>query len=558
MTKKKQEIIELDKEVKTSVISVSREYSLNYTSLNPKDLDELYATVPEINRTVDLRGAALISQGYEITPRDDSDMAKKYASLCSYILNNSGGIDFVEQYQKNTDLYGDGYVELMKDSGKITELAHIHPYNFGYELEIINVQGTWQSRIKIDENTGKPVGYASYKMDETKGILVNDQTYDLDIIAHLKYKVIGDALNGVSIVQPMYNSILNKVNIELSVTAAAKLVAAPKIVISGDFETEEDAKEEAKEAASLDTNDVIVLQNGKDFEIVNPGKTSLPELREIFLSNITTATGIPRPILTSEGNDINKATIVELMKFLRENLKSNANKIKNNFENFIFKKIGESYNIPNYQKIIPIFSFPDNGEIDNEHIVREERKAATLTSLSNTLALLNKMLLGSTGTPANTELKKEITDAMSNALKTFNDTIKTFTVNNDQDIGMVEEDINSLVTDGKIVSLSEYDNKITYDTMPESSMEKGLYNQATLTDNIEEILQPDALQKKHDELHIAYEAIINGSDVTDIDSGELITIPQLVAKHKFYVGQMEKIGTVHEPSEIGAELDSYV
>ncbi len=327
------EPIELAQQTSPSIISVQREFVIDIDATDPMELDRLYASVPEISRTIDLRGAASIYRGYEIEAADDSQSALGYAQLCASILDKSGGVDFIEQWQKNADLYGNGYVELITDSdgdaGKVIELAHIHSYNFGYELETIQNQETGEefTRIKLDKETKKPVGFASYKLNETTGLLENVDTYELNKIAHLKYKVIGDAFYGISIVSPMFGSVIGKLEIEKSIRDAARLVAAPKIVIKGDFPDEESARAQAKEAASLDVNDVIVLDNADDFKFVEPGQTSLPSLREIFITNITTASGIPRPVLTSESAEINKATLDSLMNQLRENMRSSLNKL---------------------------------------------------------------------------------------------------------------------------------------------------------------------------------------------------------------------------------------
>ena len=69
--KNKEKAIELKKETSTSIIAVQRQDILTYTTLDAKTLDELYATVPEISRAVDLRGASIISRGFEITAKDE-------------------------------------------------------------------------------------------------------------------------------------------------------------------------------------------------------------------------------------------------------------------------------------------------------------------------------------------------------------------------------------------------------------------------------------------------------------------------------------------------------
>lgn len=555
-------ILELEKQTPASVISVQREYQLNLDIIDPKTLDELYATVPEVSRIIDLRGSAIIYRGYEVQARDDSAEAKKFANICSFILEKSGGVNFVEQWQKNSDLYGNGYVELIENNGKIDELAHVHAQNFGYEIEEVYDETTfsYKSKIKLDKDTQKPVGYATYKFDENKQIWVNDKKIPIESIAHLRYKLIGDGLYGISLIQPMYGSILRKLKLENSIDVAGRLVAAPKIVIKGNFATDEEAKEQAREAANLDVNDVVILQNAEDFQMVNPGPISLPAMREVFVVNITTASGVPRPILTSESSEINKATMQELMKQLRENMRSNMEKMRNIMERQIFYRIGESYNISNFEKLIPYFFFPEDVETEEEIIVREEKKAATLTSLANSLMLINNMMMGSSSTAANTEMKEELAQAMRDTFKTYTQTIKTFNVNNDQHPDKKEEELpeQTELTLDFLPEERDIPTKEIYEENEINIEETEMMIQETLIDEIDTIKQPQILQKRHEDIHYLFNLVINGAEIWDIQSGRLITLPAIIKKHDQYLNLMDELGMVHEFSEIGKQLDQII
>ena len=597
--------IELDVEKPTSNISTQKDTTLGLVSLEPKELDVLYYTVPEVTRTVDLRGAASIYRGYEILPRDDSKEATEYAQICSAILNLSGGVTFIEQWQKNADLYGDGYVELSEEGGKVTELVHVHPQNFGYELETVfdEVNFSYTSKVKLDPNTQKPVGYATYVFDEDKQVLVNDKVIELDNIAHLKYKVIGDAIYGSSIVSPMRTSIERKLKLEQAMEDAGRMVAVPKIVIQGEFPTEEDARQEAKEAASLDSSDVVIIQNGEKFEIVNPGSTSLPELREIFVTNISCASGIPRPILTSEKQDMSKEAMVALMRTLRQGMRANMNAMKNTFENGIFARIGKSYNIPDWQLIIPIFVFPEDIDTEQDMIIREERKANTLTSLSNNLQILTNSLSalqgqkqignedltsgkagrpktdGSNSVPELAEGdKEEVKDSVDiqaklkgligKVIDLFEKTADTFMVNNDQDPNKIEEvrakdslapiinlDTYDPLMDGEgLVNPSAYSGTLDQQTADSVDVESSLTN-VTIIDEIEDTKNEAYLNERHELMHRIYGSLLKGAEVWDYVTGSLITIPKVMKKHQFYVEQLQTMGLIHDIHVEIPELD---
>lgn len=542
------ESLELEKSTPASVISVQRNYMFNFNFASPKEMDELYYTVPEISRTCDLRGAAIIYQGQRVLPRNDSKEAKKFAGICRRILENSGGVNFTEQWEKNADLYGDGFVEMVGDENdeKITELAHIHPENFGYELEVVTDEEnfTKQSRIKVDEETQKPVGYAIHQWNETDEVYENKKKIDKEKIAHLKYKSIGDSLYGVSLFQPAIDSVQRKLKIENSIEAAARLTAAPKLVLQGEFDTAEEAKEEAKEAASLDTNDVVVLNNGESFTVVNPGQISLPELREIFVVNITTATGVPRPILTSESSEINKATMQELMRQLREDMRSNMYKIKSVMENKIFKEIGKSYGINDIEKNLPILEFPQDNSTEEEVITREKRKAATLNSLSNNIQMLQQVMSETN----DEDVQKQVKSLIDSTVKTYQSSIASF-----ESLGRYEEEERDYDL-SETVSLSADLVPETDEVKPSNTEDNENYF-IDLSDNYEELTNPNTLKDKHDIVHNIYEQIMQGNSFYDSNENR-IELSTLINKHNFYVGLMEKQGIIHELSNIGVDLDN--
>lgn len=383
------------KEISKSIISLSRSSKLGIDLANPLNLDQLYASIPEISRATDFRAGMIAPNGYEVISAADDDTSKQFAALCYQIIETSGGVGFFEQYHKNTDLYGDGYVELVSNQlSEIVELSHVHPYHFGYETETVNDPENPSERIqivKVDKNSQKPVGFAQFKVNPATGDLEVDKKIPLEKIAHLKFKVVGDSFYGISLIQPMIGSVTRKVRLEDYADKAARLIAVPKLVLKGTYDNDEEKKIDAREAANLDVNDVIVLEGeDTDVQFVNPGSTNIPELREMFITNITTASGVPRPALTSESAEINKATMDILMQNTRAILKSHQLLVSNLFEHVIFPRIAISYKIQNYTSIIPKLYFPEDNDTANNRIDTVKRKAVALTSLANTYALLLK------------------------------------------------------------------------------------------------------------------------------------------------------------------------
>ncbi len=240
----------------------------------------------------------------------------------------------------------------------------------------------------------------------------------------------------------------------------------------------------------------------------------------------------------------------ELMKDLRGNMRSNMNKIINIMESEIFYRVGESYGIKDWQKIIPHFIFPEDPETEEEVIRREERKAATLTSLSNSIQILINGMTAITDTAA----KQKLLDAIGVTSDIYISTVKTFDVNNDQDTGKVEEEFPE-----KDIQIQ---NSLTLDAMDqlqsqsaESVQVESSFPTVTLIDDIQLIRDPKYILVRHTLIHQLYEAVIKGAKVFDADTSAVITLPAIVQKHKQYITYMEKLGMVHESSEVGKDLD---
>lgn len=381
--------IELERDSKVSAIATHRSEELEVNFDDPKVLEVLYIMVPEVSRALDLRAAEMIRRVPEIVPKNNSKEAKYYADICRTILKNSGGVNLTEQYHRNAELYGNGYLELVSnEDNQITSLEHIHPYRFGYtEESIMKEDGStvWQTKLE----DGEPVGYQQWESDPAdsdKRIIL--ASLEKEQVAHLKFKVVGDNLYGISLLQPLVGSVRRKLIIEKAMVDAAKLCGNPKLILTGDWPEDEEMKERARDMSNLDTSDVIVLNRGENVDFRNPGNIELPKLREAFITNMASATGVPRPLLTSEAADINKATMQELNKKLSDNLRSNMHKMQETF-NWIFTKIGKSYNIPNYKTLIPRFDFPEDIDTKESEVMHFKRKAEAIKLIADAIAVTN-------------------------------------------------------------------------------------------------------------------------------------------------------------------------
>ena len=175
-----------------------------------KELQLLYLNNQFVFRGVNVRADELITRGYSLIDGDENSR-----QAAAELIRRSGGENLFWQLSVNADVAGDSYLEKIpnKKGNKLMLLRHINPINFGYETV-----DTDSTRIKVDSN-GNPVGYTQTIYDdsgkETK-VPVNKEQ-----IAHLKFNTFADEFNGISSIQPVYNTAIRLMNMELAAAEAA-------------------------------------------------------------------------------------------------------------------------------------------------------------------------------------------------------------------------------------------------------------------------------------------------------------------------------------------------
>ena len=517
--------LELARKTKISPIARNREKTLKIKFADPRTLENFYITIPEVGRAVDLRSAEVVRRGYEITPYDASSVAEDNAVLCYEVLeghrrednfDKGGGVETVERFFKNADVYGISYLELVpNDQEQIISLEPVHPFLFGFIEEEPKNNGLFANAdekvIAIDETTGNPKGYAQYKINEM-GEREIARRLKIDEVAYMSFRGVGDNFLGVSLIQRMYNDVVRGMSIKQSISDASDMTI-PKVVVTGEYRSEGEQEREAEKFANLSSDDVIIINQGKEIEIIQPGTTQIPDFYDIFISGITTTSGVPKPLLLSDGTETNKATLAEMSKKFRTAL-GLEEKILQRRMRWIFKRILESYGRDTTK--VPFFTFPEDPETEEARLNRETKKATTLANLANSVSALANQGVGS-----------EVIDVMTTTMV-------------------------------KIAETYFRNDDITRDTTEELQLE---LNQGipidygySLFDRPEDLRRPEKLNMRHKELHDAYDKMLKGgkvfefyntNDGFDSQGTKEITMPDLVAKHQLYVKTFNDIGLVH-------------
>ena len=92
-----------------------------------------------------------------------------------------------------------------------------------------------------------------------------------------------------------------------------------------------------------------------------PGQSEFVATHETFINLIAIRLGVPKPILTLDGTDVNKATMQELMRDLTYDIRAEELKVCSAIREQIFRSACETIYGPEFNKI-PYFEFNDFNE----------------------------------------------------------------------------------------------------------------------------------------------------------------------------------------------------
>ncbi|MDP2692278.1 MAG: hypothetical protein Q8O88_01400 [bacterium] len=379
--------------------------------LKPEDIEKFLLMHPLVARGIEIRANRIISRGYEIKPVNKSQQAKRAAKEMSDLMENSGGVILLKNWIQNTYGFGNGYLTLVPNTkgNKIVMLRQEHPIFFRiarhkltdnerqkkaqYEFGLYGPAQTdnfyyGYGTLKIDPITKRPSAYTQVKYDASKQYVVPfGPELKTDEVAHLVFDTWGDEIDGISVIQYIHLLIKYLLNLE---NAAAENIFRHGFTqkkITTEIMTERDLREISKNVKDINAKDAIILPKGVNLENLIPGQTQFPAIHDKFMTLIAIRLGVPKPILTLDGTEINKATMDELTKDMMKELYADELKISKIIETHIF--------IPACQKLFgdnfsqyPKFQFNPFTESEDMKAARQFRIAQTLDAIGRTVNTL--------------------------------------------------------------------------------------------------------------------------------------------------------------------------
>ena len=285
-----------------------------------KSLQHLYINNQFIFRGINVRADELISRGYKIEGNDEEGV-----KACEALVKRSGGENLFWQYSVNTDVGGDGYLEkvLGDDGKKIALLRHVNPINFGYLTDI-------SGNIILNDNKFPKAYMQVYTDEEGKEV---KKEIDKSRISHLMFNTFTDEFNGVSSIQPVYNTTVRLMNMEQSAAEAAVKTANPLLVGKTETKSLKDLSRWTNVLGRISGKEQVFLPNGVDLKMLSPGTQNFNDYAGYFLDAVVAALGVPKSILTgsSGASSGNRGTVQIQSRHLYNLIRANQRYVEHIF-----------------------------------------------------------------------------------------------------------------------------------------------------------------------------------------------------------------------------------
>ncbi len=353
--------------------------------LDPKDLERFMLAHPVLPSGIDKKANRIINRSFDVV--GGSDENREY---CRAILKRSGDELFIKKLIKNALGFGTAFAQmaLSKDKKEVIKAVIKHPIYFGYYKE--KVQGTEDLAIVFDPKTGTPKQYSDYIYKDGIRQPEKGSKIPYDKVIDLKFDTWGDEIEGIPILQYITLTLKQLLNMEDSAAEQMYRNGFTQKKFTTNIRSINKLKDFAKTVKDASDSDAIVLLDGTDVENLQPGNSDFVEFHKEFLTLLAIALGIPQPLLTMDGNDVNKSTMSEMRREMYEDSFADELIIKTTIDEKLFVPACLLKNPSVKAEDIPSFVFKKRQLELNEQLENQKLLAETVNSYSMALEHLSK------------------------------------------------------------------------------------------------------------------------------------------------------------------------
>jgi len=251
-----------------------------------RQLQHLYLNNQFVFRGVNVRADELITRGYKLVDGDDRGI-----ELCQGLIDKSGGENLFWQISINCDTSGDAYLEKIPNvaGNSIELLRHVNPVNFGFLTDL-------QTNKIILNEKGLPKAYMQKTYNEEGK--EEQKEIEKSRIAHLVFNTFADEFNGISSLQPVYNTAVRLMNMEQAAAESAVKTANPLLVVTTGSKSPIEVAKWARLFGRISAKEQITLPAETTLTSISPGNQNFNDYAEYFLDAVVAALGVPKIILT--------------------------------------------------------------------------------------------------------------------------------------------------------------------------------------------------------------------------------------------------------------------
>ncbi len=334
--------------VKVPFSAVAREKA-QVVTIRKEDLRTAYLTNPLVHRGINIRANLIINRGYNLVFENDSVKECIERFLKNVKANDNLGMNFnmmIRQMAIDTEIFGNAFRLLVANSSgdKYVALMPLHPVSTDFKRNPME-------EIQLDDSR-KPVGFTFE--DKSSG---KKHDFERDEVVHLTFRTIGDEVDGIPLIMPIFNQMERLANIEEGLSQAIFKKGWPlheAILKEKEDWTPKDTDVEYVDSLLDEIEAASHFTHTDDYElkIHDPQfPSSAVEYPTYFVNQIVSVTGVPKYILLGDESTHTKATAEALQQTLNPILSPLQERLAAIVETQIFQRVLQKEGINGYCKI---------------------------------------------------------------------------------------------------------------------------------------------------------------------------------------------------------------
>jgi hypothetical protein len=315
--------------------------------VDPKKLELAYCRDDVAYNGVNLYVNTLQSVDYEFKAKNPKivEYMKKWDKTVNFYFSKYSCF-------KHITIYGNAWGELLwgkTDGVDYLALDFVDPKSMDFLRDNM-------SNILYD-NYGRPSGYCQrIPMNYTKTIPNNREVMSPTLgramliktneMAHFTWNTVGDCINGIGLIEPQYDIIRIKKNVEKAFGQSSFRFGFPTpIIYVGDKEhpaKQEEIDKIVKDFAEKSEKSVLGYDHRVRVEMMEP--KTLPDMTqnlEYYIDRQVTVLGAPKALVTGSGEATNRSTLETQLSMFERNIRMILEKVGNSFEQEVFSILAE-------------------------------------------------------------------------------------------------------------------------------------------------------------------------------------------------------------------------